>query len=173
MLNHQLVIRSIALVVTLSSWFLPAAQAAEEVTWQLQLSPYTYHFHPSPEHRPVRLIGLERHQGTCQLPYLPAGKALWGGSYFSNSFGQPSAFGYIGCHFDNVLGNERVFVKASAGVLYGYKPPFEHKVPLNYKGWSPGLVLGLGYKFTPQLSGQVNILGNSALMFAVNYSLGQ
>lgn len=150
-----------------------SAWADGEVTWQLQASPYTYHFHPSAEHKPVRLIGLERHEGGCALPYGPSAKALWGVSYFSNSFGQPSGFGYYGCTIDKLMGHDKLFLKGSVGILYGYKPPYDHKVPLNYKGWSPGVVVGLGYHFTPKLSGQVNMLGNSALMFALNYSLGE
>ena len=163
----------IAVNLALSFGVCSSAQAADEVTWQLQVSPYTYHFHPSAEHKPVRLIGLERQEGNCALPYGPPAKALWGASYFSNSFGQPSAFAYYGCTIDKLMGQNNLFLKGSVGVLYGYKPPYDHKVPLNYKGWSPGVVLGLGYNFTPKLSGQINMLGNSALMFALNYSLGE
>lgn len=150
-----------------------SAWATDDVTWQVQVSPYTYHFHPSAEHKPVRLIGLERYEGSCALPYGPPAKALWGASYFSNSFGQPSAFAYYGCTIDKLMGQDNLFLKGSLGILYGYKPPYEHKVPLNHKGWSPGVVVGLGYHFTPKLSGQINVLGNSALMFALNYSLGE
>ena len=149
------------------------ASAADEAQWQVQISPYTYHFHYNAEHKPVRLIGLERQQGACALPFGPPAKALWGASYFSNSFGQPTGFAYYGCTIDKLMDNDKLFLKWSAGILYGYKPPYEHKVPLNYKGWSPGVVVGLGYHLTPKLSAQVNVLGASAMMFALNYSLGE
>jgi hypothetical protein len=44
-------------------------------------------------------------------------------------------------------------------------------VPLNYKGWSPGAVLSVGWQLTPTWSGQLNFLGNSALMFQFSADL--
>jgi hypothetical protein len=38
-------------------------------------------------------------------------------------------------------------------------------VPFNHNGFSPGLVLSVGWQFTPAYSAQVNVLGTSALMF--------
>jgi hypothetical protein len=44
-------------------------------------------------------------------------------------------------------------------------------VPLNYKGFAPGIVLGLGWQFTPAFAGQLNMLGNSGLMFQLSVEL--
>lgn len=131
-------------------------------TWRVIASPYTYHYSYNPEHRPVRMVGLERQY---------AGGFVMGGSWFHNSFGQPSAYVYAGRRFDHVGGHESVFVQLTGGVLYGYKPPFENKVPLNHNGFSPGAVLSLGWQFTPTYSAQVNVLGNSALMFQFSADL--
>lgn len=125
-------------------------------TWRVIASPYTYHYSYNPEHRPVHMIGLERQY---------AGGFVLGGSWFRNSFGQPSAYVYAGRRFDHVGGYASPFVQLTGGLLYGYKPPFENKVPLNHGGFSPGAVLSLGWQFTPMYSAQVNVLGNSALMF--------
>lgn len=138
----------------------PAAAAPDTMpadgTWRVIASPYTYHYSYNPEHRHVYMIGLERQY---------AGGFVMGGSWFRNSFGQPSAYVYAGRRFDHVGGYASPFVQLTGGLLYGYKPPFENKVPLNRNGFSPGAVLSLGWQFTPMYSAQVNVLGNSALMF--------
>ena len=51
--------------------------------WRLVVSPYSYHFNPSPEHEYVWAVGVERQSDNGWL---------YGGSYFSNSFGQPSGY---------------------------------------------------------------------------------
>ena len=125
-------------------------------TWRVTGSPYTYHYTYSPEHTHVYMLGLERQR---------ADGLLFGGSLFKNSFGQPSAYLYLGQTFDKLLNVEPLYAQLTGGLLYGYKPPFDHKVPLNYRGFSPGIVASLGWKFGPGMSAQVNFLGNSALMF--------
>jgi len=127
--------------------------------WRLVGSPYTYHFSADPDHEPVYAIGLERQRSD---------KWFWGGTYFSNSFGQPSAYLYVGQRYGNLFAIEPLFAQWSAGLLYGYKEPFEDKVPFNYNGFSPGAVVSLGWQFTKQFSAQANLLGFSALMFQVS-----
>ncbi len=127
--------------------------------WRVMASPYTYHYSRDPEHTHVYMLGLERQR---------ADGFVFGGSLFQNSFGQPSGYLYLGQRFDRLAGVEPLFAQLTGGVLYGYKPPFDHKVPLNYRGFSPGVVPSLGWKFTPALSGQLNFLGNSALMFQLS-----
>jgi hypothetical protein len=139
--------------------------------WLLQVSPYTYHYHYSPDHRPVHLIGVERYNANSTplgTPYA-GDYSLWGLSYFTNSFGQPSGYAYYGGVYDKLFGAEKWYFKWTAGVLYGYKPPYENKVPYNHNGWSPGVVFGPGYKFTPQLSAQLNALGNAGAMISFTY----
>jgi len=126
------------------------------VIWRLGMSPYTYHWSRDPDHRDVYMIGLERQN---------ADKVVWGASYFRNSFGQPSGYLYGGKRYDSIFSYDKLFAQWTVGLLYGYKPPYDHKVPLNHNGYSPGAVLSLGWQFTPTYSAQVNVLGNSALMF--------
>jgi hypothetical protein len=127
--------------------------------WRVEISPYTYHYSPNPEHRSVYLIGLER-----ETP----DRWFVGGAYFSNSFGQDSGYVYFGRSYYNVLdGLPRVYVKWSAGVLYGYKPPFEDKVPMNHNGFSPAIVPAVGWRFNGGWNAQVNVLGTSALTFSL------
>jgi hypothetical protein len=135
----------------------PAAPAGD--IWRVMASPYTYHFSRDPDHRHVYMLGLEKQDAEAYII---------GGSLFQNSFGQPSAYLYGGKRFDGLTRFEPLFVQVTGGLLYGYKPPYDKKVPLNYKGFSPGAVLSVGWQFTRELSTQVNFLGNSALMFQVS-----
>ena len=130
--------------------------------WRVMASPYTYHYSNDPNHREVYMIGLEKQR---------ADGWVWGGSYFRNSFGQPSAYVYFGKRYTHFTSYEPLFAQLTGGILYGYKEPYNHKVPLNYKGWSPGAVLSVGWQFTPMWSGQLNFLGNSALMFQLSADL--
>lgn len=119
-------------------------------------SPYSYHFSRSPNHKHVWALGAER--------IRPDGW-LAGASYFSNSFGQPSGYVYVGKTFPNFLGYPKVFAQASGGVMYGYRKPFAHKVPFNENGWSPGALLTLGYEIKPDHAVAVHLLGFAGLMF--------
>lgn len=128
--------------------------------WRWQFSPYTLHFSPSEEHRNVRMLGLEREYRNGDLD---------GAVFFSNSFGQPTVYLYPwGQVYHGLLGIRSLSWKWTAGLLYGYKEPYENKVPLNYKGFSPGAIIGLTYEFAPGWSGQVNVLGTAGLMFQLS-----
>ena len=124
--------------------------------WRVTTSPYTYHYSRDPNHTHVYMLGAEHQR---------ADGFVLGGTLFQNSFGQPSAYLYVGQRFDGLLGVAPLFAHVTGGLLYGYREPYQNKVPLNYKGFSPGFVPSLGWQFTPVLSVQLNFLGNSALMF--------
>ena len=96
---------------------------------------------------------------------------LAGGVVFSNSFGQPSAYLYGGQRYLNPFGYEKWYLQWTAGLLYGYVGEFKDKVPFNYKGFSPGFVPSVGYQFTDKISGELDLLGNSALMFTLVFPL--
>lgn len=130
---------------------------------RLQLSPFTYHFTYDTEHSDVVMIGLEREYPDAKLD---------GVVLFSNSFGQPCIYIFPwGQVYHSIGGIKPLSFKWSAGLLYGYKAPYENKVPLNYKGFSPGLVPALAYEFKPGWSAQLSFLGNAALMFQLNVPL--
>jgi hypothetical protein len=136
-----------------------AAPARTDDVWRLMYSPATYHYSRDPDHHYVWMVGVERER--------PNG-VVSGFTYFSNSFGQPSAYAYVGQRLTDFSEWNRLYAQWTAGMIYGYKAPFDDKVPLNYKGFSPGLVLTVGWQLTPTLSTQVNVLGNSALMFQLS-----
>jgi hypothetical protein len=119
-------------------------------------SPYTLHYHYSPNHRPTWMVGGEKQYGNG---------TLLGAAYFSNSFGQDSATIYRGERLKNWSSFEQLYAQWSAGLMYGYKPPYNDEVPLNFRGFSPMVVLALGWQLTPRYSMQLNALGTAAVMF--------
>jgi hypothetical protein len=131
-------------------------------TWRLLGSPYTYHYSRDPEHKYVWAVGVERESAT---------HGILGASYFSNSFGQPSGYIYGGERLYGGFTDSRFYAQWTAGLIYGYRGQFAHKVPLNYKGFSPGAVLSVGYQFAPRVEVQLNVLGTSALMLQFNVNL--
>ena len=119
-------------------------------------SPYSYHYSRDPDHRHVWLVGTERER---------ANGALAGAVLFSNSFGQPTIYAYPwGGIVKDVMGVDRLFVKWTAGILYGYRRPFENKVPLNYQGFSPGIIPAVGWQFEGGQQFQVNLFGGAGFM---------
>ena len=136
-----------------------AVEGAPEPTHrgEISFSPFTHHWSRSPEHKHVVLVALDE-----QLP----GDRLCGVSLFNNSFGQPSVYVYAGQQFNGVLGMPKLFVKLTAGILYGYVKPYEDKVPLNHNGFSPAIIPVVGYQFTQHDSLQLKVLGNAGLMFS-------
>ena len=139
-----------------------AAVPAPEKNYQLRLqfSPYTYHYVYNPDHKDVVMVGLEREFPDARLDGI---------TLFKNSFGQDSTFIYPWGHVYRGIGGASAWsFKWTAGLIYGYVDSFENKVPLNYNGFSPGLIFGTAYEFTPGWSAQVNLLGTAAVMFEIS-----
>jgi hypothetical protein len=125
--------------------------------WDLSISPYTHHWHDSDDHKNVFLVALDRHL---------AGNRFCGLALFTNSFGQPSAYGYVGQQWNNIAGNPKLFSKVSAGLIWGYRNEHQDAIPFNRYGIAPAIIPSLGYAFTPNESGQVFLLGTAGLTFA-------
>jgi hypothetical protein len=91
--------------------------------------------------------------------------------FSSDSFGQPSGYAFGGQQIYRWSPWEPMYAEWTAGLLYGYKGEYKHKVPFNYNGFSPGLTVGIGWRFSPTVAGQVNLLGTAGLMFLFTYEL--
>lgn len=134
-----------------------------KAVWRLTLSPHTEHAGRSEDHRRVWLVGVERES---------AYGGLMGAGHFRNSFGQPSWYFYPwGGAYRSVFGVQPLFFKWSAGVIYGYKPPFEDKVPVNIGGFTPVIVPAVGWDFSGGVSAQMNVLGTAAVMFQLSFDV--
>lgn len=138
------------------------AKTMGEGYWRVAVSPLSHHFRYSAEHRAVWAAGGEWQRSDDWLA---------GASYFSNSFGQPSAYIYLGKRWPKLFGHEQLFAQASGGMLYGYRGKFEDKVPLNNNGFSPGALVGLGWKFNKNFSVTAHMLGDAGVMFQLSYDL--
>ena len=136
-----------------------AVEGGEQPTkkWDLTISPYTHHWSNNPEHKQVILVALDSHV---------SGGRFCGLALFTNSFGQGSAYAYVGKQWDGILGNPKLFTKVSAGLLYGYRGAYKEKIPFNNYGIAPAIIPSLGYAFTPKDSAQVFLLGNAGVLFA-------
>lgn len=138
--------------------FLSVQGAAEPThNGEFTFSPYTHHWSRSPEHKNVVLFAIDQ-----TLP----GDRFCGVSFFSNSFGQPSVYFYGGQQFNAIFGVQALFVKLTAGLMYGYVAPYEDKVPLNRNGFSPAVIPSIGYKLNQHDSVQMKVLGTAGLMFS-------
>ena len=133
------------------------ADTNSQKRWDLSLSPYTHHWRYSPDHKPVVLGALERRLGQDRF---------CGAAFFTNSFGQPSTYVYAGKQWDGVLNNPKMFTKVSAGLIYGYKGQYQHKIPFNDYGIAPAIIPSLGWHISPEDSAQVMVLGKAGLLFA-------
>jgi hypothetical protein len=145
----------------------PASSSHELPTegpiWRIEYSPLTHHYQFSEDHKYVWSLGLER-----QNP----DRSLYGLTAFSNSYGQPSAYAYYGHVFNNVWQHyDALYFKLTAGVIYGYKVPFEDKVLLNYNGFSPAIIPAMGWRLDKDWSVQTNFLGTAAIMLMVTRRL--
>ena len=129
--------------------------------WDLTLSPWTHHWNYNPEHHHVLLGAVDR--------YLP-GQRFCGLALFNNSFGQPSAYAYVGQRWDGVLHNPRLFFKLSGGFIYGYKDKYKDKIPFNDYGIAPAVIPALGYQLGEGNSVQLMVLGNAGILFAFGHT---
>ena len=76
-----------------------------------------------------------------------------------------------GQSYPNFWGYEKLTAKWSAGLIYGYVEPWEHKVPLNHNGFSPGFVPALSWKLGSGYEAQVSFPGGAGLMFHLQVPL--
>ncbi len=128
----------------------------------IQGSPNVIHFNSDPEHADYSwLVGVE-----WQLP----SRWLAGYSYFNNSFGQKSHYGYAGYWWPISEKDLNWYVKLTGGVVLGYKEPYEDKIPVNHNGVGLGIIAALGYKMN-RFNAQVNLLGTAGIMITVGYDL--
>lgn len=130
--------------------------------WRFVISPFSHHFRYSAEHRYVWAIGMERQRGDNWIA---------GASFFRNSFGQPSSYLYVGKRFPSLFDQPQLFGQFSAGMMYGYRGAYQSKVPANYKGFSPGALVSMGWQFTPRVAATVHMLGDAGMMMQLSYEL--
>lgn len=124
----------------------------------LRLSPFSYHYAHYSDHKPVVVMGMD-------VPTDNQGNFM-GASFFSNSFGQPSVYAYLGRKYVAPFGWNGTYWHLTAGIMYGYVEPYEHKVPFNYHGFAPGIVPTFGWQLTRRSAFEISMLGFAGLTFS-------
>jgi hypothetical protein len=131
--------------------------------WTFSWSPLSVHFSPSDEHKHSVALGLRRALG---------GPAFAGGAFFTNSFGQPSAYAHYGQRlYGGVPSRPPFYVEWSVGLMYGYVRDRADEVPMNVRGFSPAFLLSPGWQLTPRTSIQLNLAGTAAVMLQIDHRI--
>jgi hypothetical protein len=129
--------------------------------WRAVIGPYTWHLNEKPEFQYVWAVAIERQRDDLWL---------YGASYFSNSFGQGCGYLYMGRQHRELFDVPQLYFQWSVGLLYGYKPPYQHRVPLNVDGFSPAAVVSIGWQIDDQFAVQLNKVGASGTMLQLSYA---
>ena len=79
-------------------------------------------------------------------------------------------YAYIGKRWFVADEHEGLYLKLTGGPLYGYRDPYEDKVPFNHHGLAWAIIPGIGYQYR-RFDAQLVILGGAALLFTVGYDL--
>lgn len=128
--------------------------------WYVYTSLYTHHWSYNPDHvNKQKMLGLELQMKN---------RWLFGLSSFDNSFGQRSEYLYAGYKWD-LFHSRYWYFKLTGGLLYGYKEPYEDKIPFNGLGIAPAIIptLGIQYKF---FVAELNIAGTAALNVTAGFA---
>jgi hypothetical protein len=155
-----------ALLGSIALWAPLPASAGVFVDGDLimvQGAPNAIHYNKSPDHVQYSwLLGAE-----WQSP----DRWLAGVSRFENSFGQSCEYVYGGYVWPIAAIDPRVYVKLAVGIIFGYKEPYENKIPFNNNGVAFPIPLpAIGFK-QDRWNVQLNILGSAGLMITVGYDV--
>ncbi len=164
---HPLVIRSLrnlawAALAALCActWTAHADVFAEGDHVMLQFGPYVYHRTEDPDHNNEPLLVGAEWESALHWEI--------GASYFDNSFHQPSMYIYAGRRWFLRPGDEGFFAKLTGGLLYGYKEPYEDKIPVNYNGFGLAIIPAIGYQYQ-RANAQLVFLGTNGVMLMFGY----
>jgi hypothetical protein len=131
--------------------------------------PTAYHFSPSDEHvKYNHLVAGELL--SRRWTYWGADRSIIGFAAFDNSFGQFSQYAYVGQEWDLArVGGGQVFINVTAGLLHGYKEPYQDKIPFNQLGIAPAIVPTLGWRYG-SVSAAISLLGTNGLLAMVGWT---
>lgn len=136
---------------------------------RIAYAPTAIHFIDKPEYvNGNHILALE--WLTPRHTFWGADRTHFGMSLFDNSYGQFSQSVYAGLEWDwkPALGGD-LFLSLSAGLIHGYKEPYEDKIPLNN-------ALGVGVTLVPSIGWQRGKLGfaatltGTAVAFRISYT---
>jgi hypothetical protein len=146
-----------------------SAQQSESVyePWRtdrfyLETSLYTHHFHYDAAHVDKQKLILGEWNITEQW--------LVGASFFDNSFGQPTQYVYGGWRYRPFEQFQPFYIKLSAGLVHGYKDPYQNKIPFNHSGVAPGIVPSVGYCIS-RFCSELILFGGAGMLITLGVTI--
>ena len=128
----------------------------------VEVGPYVYHRLDNDGHNQwPHIIGLE---------YETASHWLAGATSFENSYYQNAATLYGGKRWFIPPISENFYVKVFGALVYGYKKPYENKLPINHDGYGFAIAPAIGYQFG-RSNVQLMLLGTAAAVVTVGYDI--
>ncbi len=107
---------------------------------------------------PNLMVGMEA---------IKSNDRVYGIFLFDNSFGQFSQYLYAGKKWDFSENFENLHARLTAGVIHGYKEPWDDKLPFTTRnGWSPGIIPSIGYQ-KGKVGFDVMLLGYEGILLTV------
>jgi hypothetical protein len=128
----------------------------------LETSLYTHHFHYDAAHVDKQKLILGEWNITEQW--------LVGASFFDNSFGQPTQYVYGGWRYRPFEQFQPFYIKLSAGLVHGYKDPYQNKIPFNHSGVAPGFVPSVGYCFN-RFCSELILFGGAGMLITLGVTI--
>jgi hypothetical protein len=128
----------------------------------LETSVYTHHWTYDPAH--------DDHQDLILGEWNITPSWLVGASYFKNSFGQPTEYVYGGYRFRPFESAQPLYIKVSAGLVYGYKYPYKDKIPFNSSGIAPVIIPSVGYCIN-RFCGEAVIVGTASIILTLGVTI--
>jgi len=126
----------------------------------LQAGPYVVHWNRSTDHNDWPwLVGVE---------WESASHWEIGAAYFRNSFNQPSTYIYAGKRWFLHSENQGLYAKLTGGPLYGYREPYEDKIPVNFNGLGLAVLPAIGYQYQ-RATTQIVFVGSAGVMVTFGY----
>ncbi|MDH3317475.1 MAG: sn-glycerol-3-phosphate transporter [Gammaproteobacteria bacterium] len=149
-----------------ASWTLAADDSGnflfnDEDRINLQIGGYV-HYSPSDEHKgPPVYFGAE-----VQKP----SRWIYGLGLFNNSFGQFSQYLYLGKQFNLTKVHEKLHIKLTGGIVYGYRGEHQDDIPVNFGNFAPLIIPSVGVH-NDRWSADLVFLGTAALMLNIGYTI--
>jgi hypothetical protein len=146
-----------------AEWLAPGDQL------RIAYGPSAYHFSQSDEHVPYNHL-VAGELLSKRWTFWNADRSIIGFAVLDNSFGQFSQYAYFGQEWDlaRFAGGD-VFANVTAGLLHGYKDPYEDKIPFNQMGIAPAIVPTIGWRYK-HFAAFVSLLGTNGFLVSVSWA---
>jgi hypothetical protein len=146
-----------------------AQWVADGDQFRIAYGPSAYHFSGSDGHvKYNHMVSAELL--TSRWTFWGAERTQIGLALLDNSFGQFSQYVFAGQEWDlGRFAGGQVFGNVTAGLLHGYKDPYENKIPFNQLGIAPVIIPALGWRYQ-RFSLFATVLGTNGFLFAASWT---